>query len=128
MGAGAVIRDSQSAVIRAQSKAAELIAIREGPLFAEACALHVSYIKSDHLAAVQAINSTGGLSPNDLVVGDIISFMSVASRGPCNFVPGEGNKVAHLLAKLSFNISNDVLCYENIPNSVATLVAYDILS
>ncbi|PON47356.1 hypothetical protein TorRG33x02_323610 [Trema orientale] len=67
--------------------AAELIAIREGLLFAEACALHVSYVESDCLAAVQAINSSGGLSPIDLVVGDIISLMSVGSSGPCNFCP-----------------------------------------
>ncbi|PON42288.1 Ribonuclease H-like domain containing protein [Trema orientale] len=137
MDADAIIRDSQAASVRAKSKvilgyfdplAAELLAICEGLLFAKGCGIRVSVVEYDCYNVVQSINFGVGLSSNDLVVWNVISYLSDGRSGPYSFVPREGNKVAHLLAKMSFNLSNDVVCYEEIPTCIAILVAKDISS
>ncbi|PON33826.1 hypothetical protein TorRG33x02_354390 [Trema orientale] len=105
MGASTIIRDSQSALVHAQSKvipgyfdplATKLLVICEELLFAKGCGIRVSMVESNCYNVVQSINSGAGLSSNDLVVWDVISLLSHGESGPCSFVLREGNRVAHL--------------------------------
>ena len=74
---------------------------------------------------VFVVKQRDGLLSIGLVTKDVISHLRESSCGSCNYICRDGNKVAHAFPKLSLSLNVDVLCFEEIPNCIATLVADD---
>ena len=65
-------------------------------------------MESDFSNAVQAINSSGGISYEDLIASDISKILCEGNNGSCRFVSRDANDVVHILSKSSLSFGHDM--------------------
>ena len=70
-------------------------------LFAIDSGLQVSYVESDAIDAVCAIEDEDSLAADDFIFSDIRHLIGEAGGGTCCYCPRLENMAAHALAKLS---------------------------
>ncbi|KAL2547069.1 RNase H domain-containing protein [Forsythia ovata] len=85
---------------------AELIALREGLDFAARHNFQLEAAEVDSLSIVQDLESNFTFSPLAELLHDVSSFIHTICQAPCQYIPREGNCVAHELASVSFSLSN----------------------
>ncbi|PON70613.1 hypothetical protein PanWU01x14_079870, partial [Parasponia andersonii] len=86
----------------------------------------VYMLESDWLNAVLAINFKAGLSTEDLLIGDIQSFLLNCQVDPCCYLDRKSNRVANTLVKLCFRNDFIFLSCHDILCNVTDIVAADL--
>ncbi|KAL2544626.1 uncharacterized protein Fot_13859 [Forsythia ovata] len=84
---------------------AELIALREGLEFANSLNYQLEAVEVDYLSIVRELESDFTFSPLAELLHDVSTLIKLC-RGPCQYIPCEGNCVAHELALGSFSLSH----------------------
>ncbi|GMN42893.1 hypothetical protein TIFTF001_012100 [Ficus carica] len=74
---------------------AEVLAIREGLLFAAQCGLPISSTETDSLLATNCITKNEPLAPEFHLVEDNSELLGVSGGGSCYVVSHRANGVAH---------------------------------
>ncbi|KAL2555009.1 RNase H domain-containing protein [Forsythia ovata] len=87
-------------------KEAELIALREGLEFAVRLNFQLEAAEIDSLSIVQDLESDFTFSSLAELLHDVSALIHTLCRAPCQYIPREGNCVAHELASASFALSN----------------------
>ncbi|PON63037.1 Ribonuclease H-like domain containing protein [Parasponia andersonii] len=96
IGIKAIIRDITSMVYAAMSKyinglfepwTVKLLALREGSRFALCKGFVIQFVESNSQLAIGLVNSTGGLSSNDLITRDVKSLLRSCEGSSCRFAP-----------------------------------------
>ncbi|PON43161.1 Ribonuclease H-like domain containing protein, partial [Parasponia andersonii] len=101
IGIGVIIRDVNSMICATMSKRinglfeplnADLLALREDIRFARRKGFVIKFIESNSRLAIGLVNSTGGLSSNNLIARGVKSLLRSCEGGSFHFVPRSGNE------------------------------------
>ncbi|KAL2501830.1 RNase H domain-containing protein [Forsythia ovata] len=85
---------------------AELIALGEGLEFANGLNYQLEATEVDSLSIVRKLESDFTFSPLAELLHDVSTLILKLCRGPCPYIPREGNCVARELASGSFSLSH----------------------
>ncbi|KAL2507744.1 Phytocyanin domain-containing protein [Forsythia ovata] len=86
-------------------KEAELIALREGLEFAVRLNFQLEAAEVDSLSIVQDLESDFTFSPLVELLHDVSTLIHTLCQAPCQYIPREGNCVAHELASVVCELS-----------------------
>ncbi|XP_072079573.1 uncharacterized protein [Arachis hypogaea] len=98
---GSVITGSATKIITNSSLSAEAYAFREALIMAQNLQFDKSIIETDCQALAQALKSKGSIGEIDAIIRDIQNLITEISQIRITWVPREGNKLAHTVAKLA---------------------------
>ncbi|KAK3188605.1 hypothetical protein Dsin_028166 [Dipteronia sinensis] len=136
IGFGLVIRDTTGFVLAASSQVmegyftaqvAEAIAILRGVQFSKDCGLSPCGFESDAEVVVGWINDRNLLeSVCGVILSDIISLVDNMDGVCFDYVPRQGNRVAHLRAKHALLLTEDRFWMEEYPCCVTKAVQLDL--
>lgn len=130
IGFGGLIRDERGLVQGAffvyvpnpyDPLTAECIALREGLLFARSYCLSAQVVETDCRLAALAINSSSPPLGVASVIDEIKLFYEIGG-GSCRFIPRQGNKAAHTLARESLTRQANECWLDENPSGIASIV------
>ncbi|XP_075640412.1 uncharacterized protein LOC142612181 [Castanea sativa] len=138
LGIGVIIRNKEGEVMEAMSAKgsrvidnleAEVLACRKALEFAVDIGFAEMVIEGDCVQVINAINSSGvNLSRLGHVIEDIQVLTSGLRWTEVRWVKRSANLVAHSLACLAKNISNDVIWLEDSPQPALESLYHDCLA
>lgn len=99
------------------------MAIRTDLLFTMDSGLQVSYVESDTIDAVCAIEDEDSLAADNFIFSDIRHLIGEAGGGTCCYCPRQGNMGAHTLAKLALSLDENRFWLEEYPSCIQPFVS-----
>jgi ribonuclease HI len=132
MGYGAVARDERGAVMAAQCRTvkgnldatlAEAGALLMAIKLCQRMGFHTVHFEGDSQIVVEGINSLNiDWSSKGLMLGDIMEALQGIHCWQISFIHREGNKAAHMLAKLATMVESEKIWINNAPDCIRDIV------
>ncbi|KAL5862002.1 hypothetical protein ACOSQ4_003298 [Xanthoceras sorbifolium] len=131
LGSGAVVRDGQGKIVAASAKPllgffsteiGELLALREGLLFAKDLNLVIEWVESDVVNVVARVLSSSLNSLLDPIICDVKVLFRIVRVFNCHVVPRSRNGMAHSLPSLTFSSKEDFCWFNPEPDFLVGLL------